>query len=231
MVRCPKCNVVLSRDRAVCPLCSCVTEEMNKEDQEKITGLFDEGAPYPDLMKKHRALRFVMKLLLFLFVISEIIMIIINVNVTPDIAWSAITGAALLYGYMSLLYWIKTDAGFAAKVGQQLLLTSILLYLIDRYSGNWGWAVTYAIPGVILFGDVTVSILIALHRKSWYTYILLLLMIGVMSVAEIGFYFAGWARNIIMPLICVIVTGLYILGALLFGSNSAIRELKRRFHI
>jgi hypothetical protein len=56
-------------------------------------------------------------------------------------------------------------------------------------------------------------------------------MIGVMSVAEIGFYFAGWARNIIMPLICVIVTGLYILGALLFGSNSALRELKRRFHI
>ena len=231
MVRCPKCKVVLSRDREVCPLCSCVTEEMNKDEQERMAELFGEGAPYPDLMKKHKALRFVLKLLFFLFVLAEIIMILINVKVTPDVAWSAITGASLLYGYVSLLYWIKTDAGFAAKVGQQLLLTSILLYLIDYYSGNWGWALTYAIPGVILFGDVAVSILIALHRKSWYTYLLLLLLLGVMSLAELGLYFAGKAGNVIMPLICVIVTGLYILGLLLFGSNAALRELKRRFHI
>ncbi len=231
MVRCPKCKVVLSRDREVCPLCSCVTEEMEKDAQAKVAELFGEGAPYPDLMKKHRALRFVLKLLLFLFVLAEIIMVIINVKLTPDVYWSAITGAALLYGYLSLLYWIKTDAGFAAKVGQQLILTSILLYLIDYYSGNLGWALGYAIPGVILFGDAAVSILIALHRKSWYTYLLLLLMLGIMSFAELGLFFAGKVGNIIMPLICVIVTGMYILGALLFGSSSALRELKRRFHI
>ena len=231
MVRCPKCKVVLSHDRAVCPLCRCVTEEMNTEDQEKITELFGEGAPYPDLMKKHRALRFVVKLLFFLFVLAQIIMVIINVKFTPHVAWSAITGAALIYGFGSLIYWIKTDAGFAAKVGQQLILTSVLLYVIDYYSGNLGWALGYAIPGVILFGDATVSILIALHRKSWYSYLLLLLMIGLMSLAELGLYFAGFVGNIIMPLICVIVTGMYILGALLFGSSSALRELKRRFHI
>ena len=231
MVRCPKCKVVLSHDRAVCPLCRCVTEEMNTEDQEKITELFGEGAPYPDLMKKHRALRFVVKLLFFLFVLAQIIMVIINVKFTPHVAWSAITGAALIYGFGSLMYWIKTDAGFAAKVGQQLILTSVLLYIIDYYSGNLGWALGYAIPGVILFGDATVSILIALHRKSWYSYLLLLLMIGLMSLAELGLYFAGFVGNIIMPLICVIVTGMYILGALLFGSSSALRELKRRFHI
>ena len=145
--------------------------------------------------------------------------------------WSAITGAAFVYGYLFLLYWVSHDSGFALKVWLQMFTSMIILYLIDRYTGNYGWALQWAIPGVILFGDGIVFFLMMLNRSRWWSYTLLLLFLGVCSVIIIIWDIAAKESSLILPIICVVVSGLYFLGTLFLGERSVKRELKRRFHV
>ncbi len=229
--KCPQCGVFLYRSLGVCPLCQCVTEELQQEEADRVKGIFGSGAPYPDVRRMKRLLRFIMKLVLFLFVVAEIVMILINYLTSVSYPWSLITGVVLIYIYLFLVYWINYDSGFAAKVGLQLLITMAFLFGIDYLNGMRGWSLQWAIPGIILLGDGIVFFLMMLNRSRWQSYLLLLLLMGVCSVTIIVLYFTGKIAGVVMPLICFAVTCLFIFGTILFGGSAAGRELKRRMHI
>ncbi len=157
-------------------------------------------------------------------------MVVVNYFTSPY-PWSLIVGAAFLYIYLFLIYWVSHDAGFAAKVGLQLLITMLMLFEIDYLNGMRGWSLQWAIPGLILLGDGLVFFLMMLNRSRWQSYLLLLLFLGLCSVGSMILYFAGVIHNIWLPLLSVFVTGFYFLGTILFGGGAAGRELARRFHI
>ena len=231
MTRCPNCRTILLQGTDTCPLCHCVSEELSAEEQETARARYGEGAPYPNAQRRQKLLRLWLRIILFTFISSEAILIVINHYTTPQIWWSAITAAALVYGYLFLLYWVRRDSGFAAKVGLQMIFTMILLWLIDRFTGNYGWALTWAIPGVILFGDGIVFLLMMLNRSRWFSYTLLLLVLGICSAAILSIEIAMKNQMIILPIICVVITDLYLVGTILFGERAVSRELKRRFHV
>ena len=172
-----------------------------------------------------------MRLILFLFIVGEIGLIVINRIATPHFWWSGISGIAMIYTYLSMIYWINHDAGYAAKIGLQLILTMVFLLGIDYFTGMTGWSLKWAIPGVILFGDAVVFFLMMLNRQHWYSYTLLLLLIAICSVAIISLYFSGKITNVVLPVTCTAVTGIYLLGTIIFGDREITRELKRRFHV
>lgn len=157
MNKCRHCNILVYDDTEVCPLCHSVLDELGQEEEEEWTGLVGKGAPYPDVRKRTKRLHFVMRLILFLFILAEIGLVVINYLVTPGFWWSGISGAAMIYTYISMVYWINHDAGYAAKIGAQLILTILLLFCIDYFTGMKGWSLQWAIPGVILFGDAIVQ--------------------------------------------------------------------------
>lgn len=226
---CRNCNVIIYDDTDVCPLCHSVLDELTEE--EMLSPVISHGAPYPDVRKRTKRLHFVMRLILFLFILAEIGLIIINRIATPHFWWSGISGIAMIYTYLSMIYWINHDAGYAAKVGLQLILTMTLLLGIDYFTGMTGWSLKWAIPGVILFGDAIVFFLMMLNRQHWYSYTLLLLLIAICSVAIISLYFSGKIVNVVLPVTCTAVTGVYLLGTIIFGDREITRELKRRFHV
>ncbi len=231
MNRCPNCNVYLYSRHSVCPLCNCVTEELSDEEKNEAFSIFGEGSPYPELHRKGRLLRFILRLILFVFILAETIMVIINCATSIRYPWSVITGAGLLYIYMFLLYWVKHDSGFAAKVGYQLFATGVFLFVIDYMNGFYRWSLQWAIPGIILLGDGIVFLLMMLNRSRWQSYLLLLLFMGICSLSITILFFAGVIHSVVMPLICMGVTAFYFLGTILFGGGAAGRELARRFHI
>ena len=230
MNRCPQCHVILYHSPEICPLCQCVTEEMEQEEVSKATHLFGENAPYPDARGRQRVVRFILRLVLFCFVLAEAVMVVVN-YFTTSYPWSLIVGAAFLYIYLFLIYWVSHDAGFAAKVGLQLLITMLMLFEIDYLNGMRGWSLQWAIPGLILLGDGLVFFLMMLNRSRWQSYLLLLLFLGLCSVGSMILYFVQVIHNIWLPLLSVFVTGFYFLGTILFGGGAAGRELARRFHI
>ena len=231
MNRCPQCKVILYSDNETCPLCQCVVEDMSREEQEAVRARYGAGAPYPNVQKRQRWLRFALKLILFVMILTEGLLILINHYTTSGFCWSAITGASMAYGYLFLLYWIRHDSGFAAKVGLQMLFTMVILYAIDVLTGDYGWALQWAVPGVILFGDGIVFTLMMLNRSRWFSYTLLLLLMGICSAAIIGLYFAGKISSLVLPVICAAVTGVFLLATITFGERAMMRELGRRFHI
>lgn len=231
MNKCRHCNVVIYDDTEICPLCHSVLDEMTGEDRQKMERFSAKGAPYPDVRKRTKQLHFVMRLILFLFILAEICLVVINYFATPNFWWSGISGAAMIYIYLSMVYWIHHDAGYAAKIGLQLCLTILLLVGIDYFTGMTGWSLQWAIPGVILFGDAIVFFLMMLNRQHWYSYTLLLLLISIFSIVIISLYFAGKVANIVLPVIGAGVTGVYLLGTIIFGDREFTRELKRRFHV
>jgi hypothetical protein len=94
-----------------------------------------------------------------------------------------------------------------------------------------GWSIKYAIPGVILLGDALVFFLMMLNRQHWYSYTLLLLFIGLCSVAILFLFLTKRITNVVLPVTCVAVTDVYLLGTIIFGDREFTRELKRRFHV
>ena len=231
MNRCPQCKVILYGHPQVCPLCQCVTEEMNKQECMEAGALFGENGPYPDVYARQKLQRFLLKLILFVFVVAEVVMVLINYYTAVSYPWSLITGFSLLYIYLFLLYWITHDAGFAAKVGLQMMITMVFLFEIDYWNGFKGWSLQWAIPGIILLGDGLVFFLMILNRSRWQSYMLLLLLMGVCSVAIIVLYFMGQIASVVLPMICTLVTGFFFFGTILFGGGAAGREFSRRFHI
>ncbi|MBO4337180.1 MAG: hypothetical protein J5842_03825 [Lachnospiraceae bacterium] len=231
MNRCPNCNIYLYSHPTVCPLCNSVTEELDEKEKYSARALFGMGAPYPDMHKKDRVLRFVLRLVLFIFLLAETVLVLINYLTSVKYPWSLITGVGLLYIYLFLLYWVRHDSGFAAKVGYQLFATQIFLFFIDYFNGFYGWSLQWAIPGIILLGDGIVFFLMMLNKSRWHSYLLLLLLMGICSLAILALYFTNVIHSIIMPLICTGVTAFYFLGTILFGGSSAGRELSRRFHV
>lgn len=231
MNKCGHCNIFIYDNTDVCPFCHRVLDEMSEADKEEAKKFSKNGSPYPDIRKRTKVLQFVMRLILFLFIISEISLIAINYYMTPHFWWSGISGIAMIYIYLSMVYWISHDAGYAAKIGLQLVLTIGLLIGIDYFTGSTGWSLQWAIPGVILFGDAIVFFLMMLNRQYWYSYTLLLMLIAVFSIVVICMYFVGKIESIILPVISVGVTGVYLLGTIIFGDREFTREIKRRFHV
>ena len=229
---CRNCNIYVNDEIDVCPLChSVLDDDMTEEETNVSISLIHQGSEYPDVRKREKRMNMVMRAILFLFIIAEIGLIIINRAVSPHFWWATICGAAMVYIYSSMVYWIKHDSGFAAKIGIQLVLTMILLVGIDYFTGMTGWSLKFAIPGVILFGDAVVFFLMMLNRQYWYSYTILLLFIGACSVGILFLYFTRRITNVVLPITCVAVTGVYLLGTIIFGDREFTRELKRRFHV
>ncbi len=231
MTRCPSCQITLYHNEEVCPLCRCVTEEVDKREETRLRNLFGESSFYPNVQKRQKILRFILKLVLFVFVVSEAIMVSINYMTKVSYPWSLITGLSLLYIYLFLVYWVTYDSGFAAKVGLQLMITMVFLLMIDYSNGMHGWSLQWAIPGIILLGDGLVFFLMILNKSRWQSYLLLLLLMAICSIAILTLYFVGTIQIFIMPLICSGVSCLSAFGAILFGGKRAQHELKRRIHI
>ena len=231
ITKCPQCNITLFDSPQMCPLCQCILQETDENECKHIDELFGDNAPYPDVEGRRKKLRFALKLVLVIFVVAEFLMITINRVTSVSYPWSLITGVALLYIYISLMYWITYDSGFASKVGLQILLTSLLLFAIDYFNGMRGWSLQWAIPGIILLGDLIVAVLMLINRSRWQSYLLLLLLLAIFSFVLIILYLCGVIGSIVMPLICEAVTFLYLFVMILFGERKAEHEFSRRFHI
>ncbi|MBQ8117526.1 MAG: hypothetical protein IJ147_05655 [Lachnospiraceae bacterium] len=228
---CSNCKVMVLDNRNSCPLCHKMLEEAEPQRAAEIAGQYGMGAAYPNVRNRERQIRFFMRLILFCFILGEAAAVTVNVIFTPTMYWSAIVGIALLYTYLFVVYWIRHDAGAAFKVGAQIFFTVALLLLIDRMTGNHGWAIEFAVPGLILLGDGMVFFFMMLNRQNWYSYLALLLLMALSSVVIILLYMTKHIQNIVLPVICALVTGLFLAATILFGDRQFKRELKRRFHV
>lgn len=231
MFKCDNCNITIYDNVDVCPLCHQVMDEISDEEEDRIIKTFGSPSPYPDVRKLVYRTELALKVIVFLSIIAEAILIVINYFTTPKIMWSMVSGLAFIYFLFSLRYWISHDSGFAIKIGIQMSLTMIVLAVIDHFTGDKGWSFEWAIPGIILFGDAMALFLMMLNRQRWYSYTMLLLYMEILSIVVMVLHGFNKINNIVMPVICIAFSSLIMLVTIIFGDRAFYREFKRRFRV
>ena len=231
MYKCTNCNIFIKDERKTCPLCHKVLDDMSEDEIASAEARFGKVNGYPNVRERDKKIRFVLRLILFVFIVMEAAAVLINYIVTPQYRWSAISAVALVYFYICIYYWVKRDAGFALKLGLQIVVTGLVIYLIDRFTGNRGWAVEWVIPGIILLGDAIVFFFMMLNRQMWYSYLVLLIFLTACSAGVMVLYITKHIDNFILPIICISLSFVSLMATIIFGDKEFSREMSRRFHI
>ncbi len=237
--RCNRCGVDILDDTIVCPLCNSVVKRAkdnnaNSEESnaELIQTYMSRSVMYPDVEPKMRVMKFVVKLVVFLSVLIEIAMIILNRYVGKNIRWSAICGAGLAYICFTLIYSVLYNRGHRRKIMSQAVAMMILAVCIDCFIGYSGWSLEYAIPCVFIGINIAVFVLMLVHKSSFQVYLMMQLYTAVLStILIIVMMTTNVANNMLMAWIAEGTSVLLLSGTLVFGDKKSRMELTRRFRI
>ena len=97
MHKCSNCKIVINDDRKTCPLCHKVLDDMSEDEIRTAETHFGKPVGYPDVRERDKKIRFVLRLILFVFVVMEAAAVIIIHLVTSNHRWSIIRVVALVY--------------------------------------------------------------------------------------------------------------------------------------
>ena len=223
MKRCKTCQVTILDFTTVCPLCHSVLEI--RETGEERPGM------YPDVKDAARRLNFVVKLYTFLAIIIEGGLIAINYAFYSGLWWSAISGVAILYFYMTLRYSIQKNSSYLRIILTQVFAAVVLAIAVDIIVGYRGWSVNYVAPAAILLMDLAVLILMLVNVANWQSYILLQIMTVLLSGVMLILWRAGVVDRPVVTVAASAVSAVMFVGTIIFGDRRAKNELKRRFHV
>lgn len=221
MSKCRQCQVIVRDDSQICPLCNCVLDADDQVDDK-----------YPDIWAKNHVLKLLIRIYLFVSIVTEGLLVALNVIYFNGIYWSVIVGVVLAYVYLTLAYTVSySRAGYRMKIIVGVAGAVLLLFVIDHVLGNNGWSMNYAFPAALLAVDATVLFLIIFNRKNWQSYICFEIAMIFFSMIPVILGWVGVIRTIQFSYVALAAAVCLFLGTVIIGGRRATTELKRRFHI
>ena len=220
MSRCRQCNIEILDETDRCPLCGSVLE--HTVDMENM---------YPDVKVRARRMMLLSRIYLFVAIVVEAVLVVVNYYGEFETAWSLVTGLILFYGYLVVRFAILGKTGYIEKTIVLTMIAILCLIAIDFVSGYKGWSVRYVFPAAIIAVDAVILILMIFNRRNWQSYIMWQLFMILCSFVTIILY---WVGVIYVPYLALAALGTSVflfLGTLIIGDRRARVELKRRFHI
>ncbi len=218
--KCDFCKVYIKDKTTRCPLCGGVL--IGQEEGENT---------YPDVYGKNRAMKLVFRLLVFLGIVASTICVYVDYHDTLKYNWSIIVIGAIVFGLGFLSMFLKENMGYRARTFVAAVAVVIYSVLVEYVIGYEGWALSFIMPGVFLFIDIALLVLICVNSRNWASYIIIMAAMSVLSIFPFVMALRGIAW---MPLLCYIscaVTVFLFLGVVIIGGKESWTELKRRFHV
>lgn len=221
MSKCNNCKIEILDASDKCPFCKCVLS--NDGGQGVNT--------YPDARVGFRRSRLVANIILFLSIVVEFVLFLINDLVTPDIFWCAIVGMILLYANVVMRLAIIGQSGYQFKTIALVVLGVAVLFGIDFLTGYKAWSLNFVWPICVLLLDASILLLMIINHRNWQSYMMTQLLMIVLSGIPVIFLLLGIVTSPYLPVITLAVSILIFLGTLIIGDQRARTEMKRRFHI
>lgn len=220
MKYCSHCKVYIREDREKCTLCGNVLDE-KLEKSEKI---FPKIPPF---YKNH----FVLKILIFISIVSVVISFAINIIFPSSINWPVLIVFGLLSVWIGLIMIVQKRYHIPKKIVWQVIIVSILAIFWDIQIGWRGWSIDYVIPiacvSAMIIMYVTAKIM-NLGIKDYITYAFLDGIFGIIPLIFIMFDLV----NIIYPSIISIGFSIISISAIFIFQGGEIRgEINKRMHI
>lgn len=221
MSKCKQCGVIVRDDTEVCPLCKCVLDTDTEAENK-----------YPDIWAKNHVLKLIIRIYLFVAIVTESLLIYLNYIYFDGLYWSVIVGVVLAYIYLTLAYTVSySRSGYRMKIIVGVAGGILLLNVIDHVLGNNGWSIDYAFPVALMAVDVTVLVLIIFNRRNWQSYLSFQIAMILFSLIPVILSVLGYMRVPILAYLALAVAVFLFLGTVIIGGKRAMTELKRRFHM
>lgn len=221
MSKCRQCGIEVLDQTCACPLCKCVLEQNEKSYNT-----------YPDIRFMTKKISYVLRIFLFVSIITEVLLVYLNREFFHGIWWSVITGAGLAYAYFIFRFAVvNSNIGYKAKMILSTLFGILYVILIDYVVGFHGWSVNFVLPGGLVLIDAGIVVLMLVNRRNWQSYMMFeLFMIGISCAPLLLVYLEIITVPFISYLSFTISVSLF-LGTYIIGDRRARMELKRRFHV
>lgn len=229
MNKCKRCGIRVMDDTQICPLCHgglTQTEDAGEKNKKEAVG-------YPDVKQKTRRFQKVGRILLFLSLALEVVLMFIN-YVTYDTfpkSWSVITGGVIAYLILTLWDLLGHRQGHIREIYTQIFVVLGLMILVDAALGWEGWSLEFGLPCVI-YGLVTAIIIcMAVNSSRWQNYVLMQLAAVLLSIVDVALHLAGFLNHIVLAWVALGLSVLLWSGTMIIGDRKARNELKRKLHI
>ena len=219
-------------DSIVCPLCKNVLDRSEEtKDTERLGMYRSKSVNYPDIVKKRKWVKFVIRLCVFLSIISEIILVLINYATYNGTPWSIVTGAIFVYICFTIIYSVQRYVSHRSKLAAQVLAAIPLFLIIDYVYGGNGWSVNFGIPIMVLTLDLVVFILSMVNFRKCHVYLMVQLVGILISFICSIFVLIGNFKVKMLSVVATIVSIIIFMVIIFFGERRSTSELAKRFRI
>ena len=181
MSRCKQCNIEVLDETERCPLCHSVLEPTIEVENM-----------YPDVKIKTRRMMLLSRIYLFVAIVAEAVLVVVNHYGDFETAWSLVTG--LIFFLLDI--WLSWFAilGKTGYIVQNNCFDVDCHIDIDRNrfcECYRGWSVRYVFPAAIILVDAGILILMCVNRRNWQSYIMWQIFMILCSFVPIILYLTG----------------------------------------
>ena len=222
MKKCPYCKIEVGGDLIKCPLC-----------QSKLMGE-GEDRYFPRLETQHIRSLFYKFQLFIVWVILIVglgldFMVSLRLPSFPNLHWSLVLAMWLVVFEFGIMRQFRPGMGSARKVTMMVLIMLGLMSVTAYFFGFLEIFLDLVVP-IVLTGTIIANFVLAMVDKNGNTmaYLLSEMLLGV--IPSIILYFTRET----MPLawtICMIISVILFVGAVIFKGKSVTAEIQRRFNI
>lgn len=214
---CSKCNVYTNQ--RYCPLC-----------KSKLSDESEDRTYYPVYEIKPQRRGFIQRLVLFIttFIVST--SLLINLLTDAHQLWFLYILGPAFYGLIFINHTILSKAHTGSKIVLQVIVLSIMLFVLDAASGSSKWSIHYVIPFLVMIATLFVTIIVLRKPMKWGEYIGYLTAMVVLGFLPIMLFLSSWSVVLWPSAATALYAFLTLIGMILFSEKTMKNEIVRRFH-
>ncbi len=221
MKNCPYCKMEVGGNLKKCPLC-----------QSKLNG--EDEMPYFPRQTTLKIQSFFYKLQLFIvwtLVISSIGMdFLFDFKIKPfTFHWSLIVSMWLIVFEFGIIRLFKRGISSSRIMSLFVVLVMVMMLVTSYYFGIWELATEWIVP-IVVMGTLIANFVLAMIDKNGNAMIYLLSNLVVGIVPYIVFYFSEKDCPIAW-IICLMVSVILFIGAIIFKGREVVGEIQRRLNV
>lgn len=229
MKYCQSCNLYHEKEYKTCIACG-----KNLVTKENHSNLVITG--YPNVNVNKQKPNVAARVLILIGIVISMTVLVINILTYKEVSnlWSLVVVGSLLYTYLLIKQVIISKHDYSTKTLKQVLIVSMILIVLDFATVYKGWALTYAVPFVLVGTTAFLPIIVASIPKKYYMHVRNLFWLIILNLiySVIAFFtpllFEGVFWTGAMTLIAAITL---FTAMLLFAPKVTYHELVKFFHI
>ena len=220
MKYCNNCNVNVTGNRKICPLCQghLIGDKYREEVFPRISFAYIEHGKF-------------FKMMLLISIIAATITVSVNILLPQRGAWSLFVLGGLGSVWVSIMTAINKRKNIPKNIVYQVMTISVIVFIWDILTGWRGWSVNYVIPFVCFFAMISMATISKVRNLHIDDYILYIIIDGLFGIVPVIFIIFGFLDVLYPSLICIATSVISLSAIIIFEDKRLIAEIKRRMHV